>query len=58
MCLILCCLFLEKCLYSPLMLNDPHVLTIRDEDENISFSDDETVDCRHWDGGEVTNYAD
>ena len=56
--LILCSLVLEKCLYSPLMLNDPHVLAIRDEDENISFSDDETVDWRHWDGGEVTNYAD
>ena len=53
--LILCSQFLEKCLYSPLMLNDPHVLAIRDEDENISFSDDETVDWRHWDSGEVTN---
>ena len=40
------------------MLNDPHVLAIRDEEQNISFSDDETVDWRHWDSGEVTNYAD
>ena len=45
------------------MLNDLHVLAISDEEENISFSDDETVDCRHRDsglspGGEVTNYAD
>ena len=26
------------------MLNDLHVLAISDEEENISFSDDETVD--------------
>ena len=50
-------MLLEKCLYSPLMLNDLHVLAISDEEENISFSDDETVD-RDTPGGEVTNYAD
>jgi len=37
------------------MLNDPHVLAIREEEENISFSDDETGDTGT---GEVTNYAD
>ena len=43
------------------MLNDLHVLAISDE-ENISFSDDETVDtgtadCRRVERS-LTNYAD
>ena len=46
------------------MLNDLHVLAISDEEENISFSDDETVDrdtgtadCRRVERS-LTNYAD
>ena len=39
------------------MLNDLHVLAISDEEENISFSDDETVDRDSGlpPGGEVTH---
>ena len=40
------------------MLNDLHVLAISDKEENISFSDDETVDTGtrgQPPGGEVTH---